>query len=84
MLVYDRKAVPPSRRLEPLARLPLLGYGVPVSNDVTDRILLASETGLLVSLRDASPKYAVPLRLVPPVPKVAPKKNELGVVPKGK
>ena len=81
LLVYDRHAVPPTRRLDPLARLPLPGYGVPIANDRTDRILLASDSGIVISLRDASPKYALPARLVPRVPPVAAKKSAVPPTP---
>jgi hypothetical protein len=65
--VYDRSRVADAatRRSNPLAAIDLSDFGVPVTNTVNDRILLASDNGLLVSLRDASPKYTAPVDLLP-------------------
>jgi hypothetical protein len=68
-------ADPITRRVMPAGELALPGFGLPVTNAVNDRILLASDNGLLVCLRDAAPKYAVPRPNLPPKqapPKAAP------------
>ena len=38
---------------------------IPVVNTVSDRVYLAADNGLIVCVRDASPKYAAPLRMAP-------------------
>lgn len=75
LAVYDA-ARPnlPDGRSAPLSRLDVAAFNVPVVNTVTDRVYLAADTGLLVSLRDASARYANPVRMAPevsvnPVPK---------------
>jgi PQQ-like domain len=78
--VYDRSRVadPATGRSNPLAAIDLSDFGVPITNTVNDRILLASHNGLLVSLRDSSPKYTAPVELLPAkpaAPKPAEKKN---------
>jgi hypothetical protein len=42
-------------------------FTVPVTNTVSDRLYFAADNGLLVCLRDASPKYAAPARMAPAV-----------------
>ena len=82
LLIYDvRRATDPARRMS----VPLTGYNfpefnVPVVNTVSDRLFLAADNGLIVCLRDASAKYARPVRMAPeiavnPLPKEAPKKD---------
>jgi hypothetical protein len=75
--VYDRNRVVDSitKRSNPLASLDLSDFGVPITNTMNDRILLASDNGLLVSLRDSSPKYIAPVELLPAKP-AAPKPAE--------
>ncbi len=75
LLVYDKSGAQGQSggRLTPLARLNLAGFNVPVTNTRTDRLVVASPSGLIVSLRDRSPKYARPMRIVPKTPAVAPK-----------
>jgi outer membrane protein assembly factor BamB len=67
MRIYDRNRVADetTHRSNPLASIDLSDFGVPVTNTVTDRILLASDNGLLVSLRDNAPKYTAPTLLLP-------------------
>ncbi len=68
LLVYDKRKVadPVSRRAEPLTKLDVGDFSVPITNEQTDRIFLGSHNGLLVCLRDASAKYAKPLQVAPP------------------
>lgn len=70
LLVYDRRQAtdPVTRRAEPLARMELPGFTVPVTNHQTDRILLAADNGTMICLRDASAKYVRPVRVAPPPP----------------
>lgn len=98
LLVYDRRRAtdPVARLAEPLARLDLSGFNVPVTNHQTDRILLAADNGVMICLRDASAKYVRPVRVAPPpppppakkepgeaaVPPEEPKKDEPKVEPK--
>ncbi len=49
----------------PLTGIDLSEFNVPVTNTVSDRIFLAADNGLVVCLRDASPKYARPVRMCP-------------------
>jgi outer membrane protein assembly factor BamB len=80
--VYDvrRATDPANRRTVPLSGYDFSAFNVPVVNTVSDRLFLAADNGLLVCLRDASPKYARPVRMAPevtvnPLPKVVPKKE---------
>jgi hypothetical protein len=70
LLVYDRRQAtdPVTRRAEPLARMELPGFNVPVTNHQTDRILMAADNGVMICLRDASAKYVRPTRVAPPPP----------------
>jgi hypothetical protein len=85
LLVYDRQkpSDPITHRANPLARLALPGYDHPVTNRYTDRILLAADKGILISLRDASPKYARPVLVNPPPPPPAPPKKPAEPVKEG-
>ena len=66
LLVYDKRKVDPiTKRAEPLTKLDVANFTVPVSNDQTDRIFLASDNGLVICLRDAAAKYAKPLAVAP-------------------
>jgi outer membrane protein assembly factor BamB len=74
LLVYDaRKATDPeTRRSAPLATLNVGGFNVPVTNSHTDRLFLTADNGTLICLRDASTKYARPVRMgVRPIVTVA-------------
>ncbi len=75
--IYDRNRVADKTtgRSNPLASIDLSDFGVPITNTVNDRILLASDNGLLVCLRDSSPKYNSPVNLIP-VKAAAPKPVE--------
>jgi hypothetical protein len=67
LLVYPKGGAAGGDRLvDPVGRLPVASFNVPVTNDRTDRILLAADNGLLVSLRDADPRFALPARVSPP------------------
>ncbi len=79
LLVYDRRRAtdPLTRRAEPLARLNLSGFTVPVTNQQTDRVYLAADNGVLICLRDASAKYVRPYRVAPqPAQPIPAKKPE--------
>lgn len=67
LLVYDKTKVDPkTKRAEPLTKLDIGGFAVPVTNDQTDRVFLASDNGLIVCLRDAAAKYATAVTVAPP------------------
>lgn len=78
LLVYDRKKVnePGTKRSYPLTSLPAAGFTVPITNDKTDRLFLASDNGLLICLRDSAAKYAKPVMMAPPTKQIPPKKEE--------
>ena len=77
LLVYakDRIHDAVTKRAKPLTSLGVAGFNVPVQNPTTDRILLGADNGLIVCLRDASAKYAKPMRISPveKLPPPAPK-----------
>ncbi len=60
---YDRNRVadPASKRAVQLGSVNLAGFPTTTLNGRTDRIYAASETGLLICLRDKAPKYRAPL-----------------------
>jgi hypothetical protein len=66
--VFDaHRASDPARRLAlPLSGMDLAEFNVPVVNTSTDRVFLAADNGLVVCLRDASPKYDRPVPMSPP------------------
>jgi len=68
LMIFDRNRAtdPARRRADPLARLSVAGFTAPVSNDQSDRILLASDSGTMICLRDASAKYLRPYHVAPP------------------
>ena len=61
-LVYDAKRPtdPATRYSAPLSGIDLREFNIPVTNTASDRIYLAADNGLIVCLRDMSPKYARP------------------------
>lgn len=82
LLVFDarRATNPAARQSVPLSGYNFAEFNVPVVNTVSDRLFLAADNGLLVCLRDASAKYARPVRMAPeatvnPIPKEAAKKD---------
>jgi len=83
LLVYDRRRPtdPVTRRTEPLARLDLSGFNFPVTNHKTDRIILASDGGVMVCLRDASAKYVRPYRIAPTPQPPTPAQKEAAAEP---
>jgi outer membrane protein assembly factor BamB len=56
-----------TRQSLPLMSVPFPSFNVPVTNGKTDRILLAADNGLIVCLRDATPQYARPYLVSPPI-----------------
>src|SRR5205823_4058855 len=72
-------------RTAPLTSMDMSAFNVPIVNTVSDRIYFAADNGLLVCLRDASAKYAAPVRMAPavlvnpsitPLPVIEAKKEE--------
>jgi outer membrane protein assembly factor BamB len=64
LLVYDaNRATAGTGRSAPLTGINVAEFNVPVVNTVSDRVYLAADNGLIVCLRDASPKYAAPVRM---------------------
>jgi hypothetical protein len=77
--VYDLQSPtePGTHFAAPLGEIALPGFDIPVTNPVNDRIILASDNGLLVCLRDSSAKYAaIKPTLPPPAPAPAPVKKD--------
>src|SRR5581483_6023232 len=66
-LVYDAKRAtdPAHRRTAPLSGLDLSEFNVNIVNTASDRVYLAADNGLIVCMRDMSPKYAAPVRICP-------------------
>ena len=77
--VYDAKRAtdPLQQRSVPLTGLDLSEFNVPVVNTVSDRLFLAADNGLIVCVRDASPKYLRPMRMAPDVPVNPPPKGSV-------
>jgi outer membrane protein assembly factor BamB len=67
-LVFDAKrATDPARKKSaPLGSANLSEFNVHVVNTASDRVYLAADNGLIVCVRDASPKYAKPVVIWPP------------------
>jgi outer membrane protein assembly factor BamB len=77
-LVYDAKRAtdPAGRRSAPLAGIDLSEFNVHVVNTASDRVFLAADNGLIVCMRDMSPKYARPVRVCPePTINLAPRET---------
>jgi outer membrane protein assembly factor BamB len=68
-LVYDAKRAtdPVGKRSMPLAGIDLSDFNIPITNRWSDRIFLAADNGLIVCMRDMSPKYARPVRICPEI-----------------
>lgn len=83
MLMYDTRQVldPSLGRVRPLTGADLPAFNVPFTNTVTDRLYLAADNGLLVCLREATPKYSRPVRMAPDPPKPVEKKDPGAIVP---
>lgn len=66
-LVYDaaRATDPGRKRSAPLGAADFSAFNVNIVNTASDRVYLAADNGLIVCLRDASAKYAKPVRLWP-------------------
>ena len=69
LLVYDvrRPTGPVPGQSVPLSGMDMSEFTVPITNTVSDRLYFAADNGLLVCLRDASPKYAAPVRMAPDI-----------------
>ena len=84
LLVYDAaRANAADRRAVPLSGIDVPAFTVPVVNTVSDRVYLAAENGLMVCLRDASARYANPVRMAPEVSVNATVRGRVGGVPPG-
>ena len=82
LYLYSKgKADPNTLLARPVGSLPAADFTVPVTNPATDRVLLAAENGLVVSLRDASVKSGKPKRVSAPPPNSAPPGGTLVVPP---
>ena len=89
LLVYSKGKADPSTLLaRPLGTLPAAAFTATPSNDVTDRLLMAADNGLIVSVREAGAKANKPKVIVPALPpelggaaKPDDKKPELGPKP---
>ncbi len=69
LLVYAKgKADPNTLKAKPLGTLPAAGFDVTVTNEATDRVLLAAGNGLVVCLRDAGSKANKPKVMTPGLP----------------
>ncbi|MEO2088674.1 MAG: hypothetical protein ABGY75_04135, partial [Gemmataceae bacterium] len=77
LFVYAKGRVndPTTFFARPIGSLPAADFGVNVQNAGTDRILLAADNGLLVSLRDAGAKNET-IRVIAPPPPVFPPAGE--------
>lgn len=69
LVVLDAKRPTNAKTLtsSALASLNLSEFNINVTNTASDRIILAADNGLIVCLRDMSPKYARPVRVCPEV-----------------
>lgn len=78
--VFDarRPTDPNSRKAVPLSGVDLGEFNIPVTNTATDRLFFAADNGLIVSLRDSSPKYATPVRMAPPATVNLPPRGKVG------
>jgi outer membrane protein assembly factor BamB len=70
-----------NRRSSPLASVDLGEFNVPVTNTITDRVFLVADNGLIVCLRDASAKYARPVRIAPELAVNPPVKEAVNPAP---
>ncbi|QEL15826.1 outer membrane protein assembly factor BamB family protein [Limnoglobus roseus] len=72
--VYDKNRVTDlaSKRAIQIGAINLSGFTVQATNDQTDRLFMASDTGLLICLRDKAAKYATAMSVVPPLHKIDP------------
>jgi hypothetical protein len=84
---YDRARVVDvaSKRAVQLGAVNLAGFPTVAKNDYSDRVYAASETGLMICLRDKSPKYRAPLMSGQPTnkPLAAPAKKPGDAAPMG-
>jgi outer membrane protein assembly factor BamB len=51
-----------------LAKIELPGFNIPLENQYNDRVFLVADSGMMVCLRDAAPKYNRPFRVAPAPP----------------
>ena len=82
LLIYDARQTldPAFGRVRPLTGVDLPAFNVPFTNTVTDRLYLAADNGLIVCLREATPRYSRPVRMAPDLPKPVEKKALEGVI----
>jgi outer membrane protein assembly factor BamB len=79
-LVFDAKRAtdPARKRSAPLSGLDLSEFNINIVNTASDRVYLAADNGLVVCLRDLSPKYDRPVRIAPEVIVNAPRPDPVG------
>jgi outer membrane protein assembly factor BamB len=67
LLVYEiaKNPRPTTEKSRPIASMDISNLNVVITNDITDRIFLSAQNGLLVCLRENVPKYAKPLKVQP-------------------
>ena len=83
LLIYEKGRVHDrvTMKSRPLTKMSMETFNVPVTNSVTDRLYLASDSGLIVSLRDSAPKYAR-AKVIRPAPTLPlPPKEPMGMKP---
>ncbi|QJW95556.1 outer membrane protein assembly factor BamB family protein [Frigoriglobus tundricola] len=82
-LVYDAKRPGGAdhKRTLPLGSADLSEFNIHIVNTASDRVYLAADNGLIVCLRDASAKYAKPMRLWPPADVNPPKRISVDAKP---
>lgn len=78
LLVFNalRATDPIGKRSMPLAGIDLSEFTIPIVNTVSDRVFLAADNGLIVCMRDLSPKYARPVRICPEITVNLPPKGD--------
>jgi len=81
--IYDVNGQPDPRtmQLRPVAALNAPAFTMAVSNGTTDRVLLAADNGLVMSLRDSAARYAKPTRSAPPAMPPPPKPAPMNPAP---
>jgi len=81
LLVYGKNQAvdAKTKKARPVGTMNIVGLSVPITNYVTDRILMGAENGLIVCVRNSAAKYArattisMPTHFVVEKPKVDPK-----------
>lgn len=79
-LVFDAKRAtdPAQKRTSALSGIDLSEFNINIVNTASDRVYLAADNGLIVCMRDMSPKYARPVRISPEPMVNAPRPDPVG------